>query len=256
MITFEQCNNSIQSPYSIYTVDNLNWELHFHQAYECILVLSGEIHCHISEKIYTVSAHSGLFIMPFQPHSLITPSHSKILIIRFFPDLIHIFHTRHIHSYPQENIFAFHDFDYSSLQKETNIYMITSYLYQLCGLISKQTFFVAKTEWENPLTYKILEYVESHFTNSCHLTELSNALGYDSSYISKTFHKYTGLQYSHYVNFRRIQHACLLITTTDLPYIQISHMCGFDSLRSFNRNFLKYCNCTPSEYKKRFLQKK
>lgn len=251
MITFEPYNNSIQSPYSIYTVDNLNWDFHFHQAYECILVLSGEILCRISENTYTASAGCGLFIMPFQPHSISTPANSEILIIRFFPELIQQFHSTYLHTYPNVNLFSFKDFDYKTLLTQSNIYIIISYLYQLCGYISDQTSFVPKKEWSNPLIYKVFDYVENHFTEPCELTKLASILGYDASYISKTFHKYTGLHYSHYVNFRRIQHACLLITNTDLHYIQICHMCGFESLRSFNRNFLKFCNCTPSEYRQK-----
>lgn len=54
-----------------------------------------------------------------------------------------------------------------------------------------------------------------------------------------------------YLNNRRITHACKLLETTKLNSTQIAYECGYNNLRTFNRNFLKYTNTVPSEYKRK-----
>lgn len=249
MIKYEPYNDNMESPYAIYTVDNLNWELHFHRAFECILVLSGEINCTLNDNIYTVSSHRGLFIMPNQPHSICTETFSEIMIVRFYPEVVSLFFSQYHDRVPATPIFSYESIDWKQLLLSRNLYHITGYLYQLCGCIAEQARFVPCEEWNDSLVHKIFHYVEDNYLHSCSLREISNALGYEATYLSRTFRKHIGITYISYVNHRRIAHACFLMEGRSLPFIAIAGMCGFDSLRSFNRNFAKICGCSPTEYR-------
>ncbi|MBR4072612.1 MAG: helix-turn-helix transcriptional regulator, partial [Clostridia bacterium] len=48
----------------------------------------------------------------------------------------------------------------------------------------------------------------------------------------------------------RIEQAIFYIETTCLSITEISHKCGFGSLRNFNRIFKDRVGVTPSEYKR------
>jgi AraC-like DNA-binding protein len=53
----------------------------------------------------------------------------------------------------------------------------------------------------------------------------------------------------------RIQYACSYLQVLDDPILKISYLCGFSSVRTFNRCFLELRGCTPNEYRKRMRQK-
>ena len=54
-----------------------------------------------------------------------------------------------------------------------------------------------------------------------------------------------------YLNSYRIQRSLELLDNTDNKIIEIASMCGFDHVGYFNRKFMEYMKCTPTEYRKR-----
>ena len=50
----------------------------------------------------------------------------------------------------------------------------------------------------------------------------------------------------------RLDQARKLLLASRYSAAQIAEECGFSSLRYFHECFLKHCNCTPGEYRKRF----
>ncbi|MBP8313173.1 helix-turn-helix domain-containing protein, partial [Clostridium neonatale] len=52
-----------------------------------------------------------------------------------------------------------------------------------------------------------------------------------------------------------ISYAIHLLKNTDLSITDISFSCGYSSIRSFNRNFLKIVNTTPKNYKNNLINK-
>jgi AraC-like DNA-binding protein len=83
----------------------------------------------------------------------------------------------------------------------------------------------------------------------CDLETLSVSLTYNYGYLSRYFKERTGISFTEYVNRYRITEACYLIGNTEKTFLSISCECGFDSLRSFNRNFIKIMGITPGDYK-------
>jgi AraC-like DNA-binding protein len=47
----------------------------------------------------------------------------------------------------------------------------------------------------------------------------------------------------------RINHACSELSSTELPIVSIAERCGYTSLSSFNRQFQKIMQISPSEYR-------
>ena len=56
------------------------------------------------------------------------------------------------------------------------------------------------------------------------------------------------------MNKVRISHACYLLTNDSMSIYELSEECGFKSLRSLNRNFLKVVGVTPTEYRRMKLK--
>ncbi|MCI8293854.1 MAG: helix-turn-helix transcriptional regulator [Hespellia sp.] len=248
MIFFETHNLNTHSPYTMYPCDDLNWGLHFHRAYECIFVENGLIECVIGHNDYRFYQGESAFIMPDQLHSITTPRHSRIIILLFQPELIADFDAAHKDKVPTDNKFRFNT---DNLWEQTrNIYSLKSLLYAICGTFTVQNTFIKKElASQDILIHNLIAYINDHYTEQCSLKDVAHCCGCDYYYASKFFVKATRMGFSDYVNQLRINKACYLIRSTDDNLLTISDNCGFHSLRSFNRNFLKYCGCTPSEYR-------
>lgn len=59
----------------------------------------------------------------------------------------------------------------------------------------------------------------------------------------------TGMNTTLYIRHRRIEKACTLLRTTDLPISEIFVACGIDSANYFSRIFKQVMGITPSEYR-------
>lgn len=255
MILYESHNFNLDNPYTIIITTNLTWELHFHRAYECIYVLEGEIQCKIEHSDYLAKAGQLIFIMPNQLHSFLTQDFSRICILRFSPELIGHFHNTYLDRIPRISCFTFSqlskpsEFPFNEKARPQNIYALKALLYKMCGELVAQTDFVPRSNSSGDLLiYNLLAYIDKHYAGECSLKAAAEECCCDYYHASKTFLKYTGISFVDYVNNLRVHKACYLIKNTDESFINISLSCGFSSLRSFNRNFLKYCSCTPSEY--------
>ena len=68
---------------------------------------------------------------------------------------------------------------------------------------------------------------------------------------TKYFRQKVGTSFTAYVNDYRISEVCCRLDDTDDSILKISADCGFASLRTMNRNFLRQTGITPAEYRKR-----
>ena len=82
------------------------------------------------------------------------------------------------------------------------------------------------------------------------MKRLSQETGYSYAYLSRYFKGIVGIAYNDYVNKYRINHACYLLLNSDCSVLQCALDSGYESLRSFNRNFIEYMSVTPNVYRK------
>ena len=133
-----------------------------------------------------------------------------------------------------------------------NIIAVKGALYTLCSFFYEQLDF--STEEKNPaerneLLERIFQYVESNVGNPCSLSVLAQTLGYSAAYISRFFSENVGVTYHEYVRNVKINHACFLLDSTKERVLDISSMCGYTSLASFNRSFKQATGRSPTEYR-------
>lgn len=88
------------------------------------------------------------------------------------------------------------------------------------------------------------------------LDQLAKELKMYKHHCSQLLNKKCGQNFSTYVNLKRLEHACFLLTdsTVNIHIEDIAENCGFKSKASFYRNFNGHIGCTPTEYRRRFIQ--
>lgn len=100
--------------------------------------------------------------------------------------------------------------------------------------------------------YKILHYINMHFTEDISIKELSSIFNLSESSLSHEFRKYSNKSVYEYILYKRIIKAKELLIT-DLSLTQIALECGFNDYSNFLRIFKKLSNCSPKEYKNKLL---
>lgn len=97
----------------------------------------------------------------------------------------------------------------------------------------------------------LLEYIKEHFREPVDLVSASSAVGYSDSYASEKLRELTGMNFTEYLTFIRMEEASSLLNNTDLSVNEISYLVGYQDPAYFRRIFKKNMDSTPSEFRKR-----
>ena len=99
------------------------------------------------------------------------------------------------------------------------------------------------------LILNIKQYIKNHLANDCTLTNISEKVNYNSSYISRFFKQGTGMSLSNYIVHARIDKSKELLLNSNLTVQSIACQVGFDTSQYFSLVFKKTVGMTPREYR-------
>lgn len=221
--------------------------MHFHRSYELIHVLEGEMNIIVDDKSYTLRSRDLAFLFPDQLHSMQKSESAQAVIIQFSPELIGHFSTRYQNQIPIDPILKNLFYPADRLRFE-NVYEKKAFLYRLCALLTQHTSFCPKASRESPL-FLLLSYISRNYQHACSLSLAANRLGYDYAYLSRMFKNKTGTSFTEYLNQFRISQAAYLLRSTSESISSVAFLCGYDTIRSFNRNFKALTGTTPQKYR-------
>jgi AraC-like DNA-binding protein len=93
------------------------------------------------------------------------------------------------------------------------------------------------------------------FMNEAHAEDIDLAAvaaraGLTPQTFSRLFKRQTGHTFASYLVLTRVYVACTLLTQTHRPVTEICFEVGFNNIANFNRQFLKICDRSPSDYRK------
>lgn len=244
-------------------------EKHFHDFYEVLVIIEGEMIHHINEKTLIMKRGDMMFLRPHDHHYFEKIDTKDCTAINIpFSDETFL------------EILAFIRFiEYSSLLFETVIppqvtlgnHIVENIILEFQTLDDMQSqnlkIYISKLKCtlSNLLTYfftGIDEYVRipAWFTHLCKemhklenfQTGVSRMMELtDKSYqhIGRTFKKYLNTTPTHFVNHLRIRYGVNLIINTNLSTTEIIYACGFNNSSQFFKLFKEFYNYTPKELK-------
>ena len=96
-----------------------------------------------------------------------------------------------------------------------------------------------------------LNYIHDNYMQQFPIEVLADMCHLSVTHFRRTFNTIMGISPLEFVNNTRIEHACLLLSSTDSSILEISEQVGFHSVSSFNRAFVKLMDCSPREWRKR-----
>lgn len=232
--------------------ENFSFPPHMHLSYELITVRRGRMKVTVDGVPYLLEAGDALLIFPNQLHSLESTDSRHMLCI-FAPDLIRAYRTKTEHRIPKSNFFrpdpvwldALDD-----LPADARKIAKKGILYSLCAAFDESAEYLPRQTEQQDLLSRIFAFVETHYAEDCSLERLAAATGYDYAYLSRYFKKLTGIPYGSYLNVYRLNKVCYLLDNTDESVLQCALDCGYNSLRTFNRNFKEHFGRTPAQYRR------
>ena len=230
---------------------DVSFPLHMHFSFEFIMVLEGNMTVQIGNDVYDLIEGEGVVIFPEQLHSL-KSTQSKHLLIIFSADMVNAYYSRYLSEIPKNSRIRIPPYLLSLLseiEKSSPMVKIKAVLYLICSILDESGEYISRNAVENNLLYTIFEFVEKNLEKDCSLEVLSQATGYNRSYLSRYFSKATGMSYVSFVNQRRISKACYMLKNSPKAVIECAYDCGYRSLRSFNRSFKTYTGTSPRAYR-------
>ena len=95
----------------------------------------------------------------------------------------------------------------------------------------------------------VFDYIEHHYMEDITLESTAAQIGFSKFHFSRLFHQFTDTSFYDYLCIRRIKAAENLLLDPNLPITEIALQSGFASISTFNREFKKIKECTPTEFK-------
>lgn len=105
----------------------------------------------------------------------------------------------------------------------------------------------------NELIKQATDYIALYYTRPLTLEDLSNHVHLNSSYFSSLFKNNTGTSFKSYLNMIRTENSKSLLSSGDLPLMQVASRVGYQDYNYFSKVFKKLVGMTPSQYRNQFI---
>ena len=102
----------------------------------------------------------------------------------------------------------------------------------------------------NSIIQLIVQYIDQHF-QTVSLDTVAAHVNMKPSYVSSFFKEKTGINFSDYVNYIRMENAANLLLTTTYRSYEISDLVGYANPKHFSKKFQSYHGISPIEYRNR-----
>ena len=258
---YETRRNDFYCRDSVYSKKTLGYTSHLHYHIELAFVKSGKTRVSVDTNIYDVESGDIVIVFPNQIHRFETIDREKYVLLIVNPDMISELIKPLTTSAPISNLIkgAALDPELSALISNiSNVYysdeqwkdaILRGYLLAFFGKLLQKVPLKDIQSNESNVFGMILNYCINNSDKPLSLDILEKELHVSKYYISHIMSSKLKMGFNDYINSLRVSNACKYLTKTDKSITEISGLVGFNTMRTFNRAFLKQMGMTPSEYR-------
>ncbi len=111
-------------------------------------------------------------------------------------------------------------------------------------------------ELSAPQVGNMIEYIYQNFTGKLTVLNVAERFNVTPRAVNESLSSIVEMNFTNFLNFIRVREAANLLLNTEKSVTDIAFRVGYNSLRSFNRNFLKWLKVTASEFRERVTEQK
>lgn len=257
------------------------YPLHWHQFTECIAINKPDSTATIiiNQHRFTLKSGDVLFILPGELHEVVDNKDNSIIALQFPMSIINSKKEfSSFYNLYRNNLFLNHE-KYSELNSRllnklnqlhklffddkeqfVNVKM-TICLYEMfidIALYLQESEHAISTIYEenSNITDKIelaCSYIQNHCDKPLTLDDVASYVGFSPYYFSRLFKKVTTHSFAEYLILQRINIFQTMLINKDLSITEAAYQSGFKSISTLNRDFAKYCGCSPREFRKYYI---
>ena len=238
---------------------------HLHCEPELFYLLDGQVEIKVNAKTYILQKDDFVFIFPFCLHEfkLLTPNVECLPAYGIIPriDLVDkyvpLFHShlpenpviRSDELHPDVRFAIQRIIETATAQEDDSV--VSAYL-QVAFTRTIPQLALEKQAAKNGgmLIQNVLQYINQHCSERLTLEGVAATFFVSRAHLSNLFSNKVKMSFNDFLNSLRVNKAQALLSQTDRSITDILFECGFVSTRSFNRNFMKFTQMTPSEYRR------
>ncbi len=257
---------------TFYDVDTFPSSLHYHDYYEVVIFVEGEINYVCESRVFSPRRGDVIIIPPGKFHMSKLKgesTHYKRHVFYLYPQAfdgigegaltailgsaeegLHFSLSSHER---EEELLAVAEKLNKALKKNDDALaraLAFGYIIEIfCLLNRKDIKHSGETEHLPENILALQQYLDTHYSEIDSVTEVAEHFFYSREYVSRLFKKYYDTTILDYIHKLRIAKSQSLIAE-GMPIIDVCYAVGFSSLSTFIRAFRSITNMTPSQYKK------
>ena len=245
--------------------------VHVHSSVEIGLVLNGALQVTTASRKYRVAAGELLLFNAYEVHHMVPEGEPRVLFLHLAPNFGKAHFVRFVRL----------EFDYAPKKlpevvrltvaeqlikaaqvffREPDAYGMecvgyvcmasTALLRSLPYTINSDPEHVAKKK-RIGRKQRIASFVEQHFRDKLSLTQLAQAEGITTAYMSRIFGELFSTSFQEYVSHLRLQKALPMLKKSDVYLVDICMECGFSDTRYLNAVCQKEYGCSATQLRER-----
>ena len=237
--------------------ENQSAPLHFHRCIEIIYISDGCAHCTVGDESFNAEKDDIVFVQRCAAHDIApAPAYAKfVLIIKnaytndFAAALEKKTFAPLLNDHPFNRTLRFLFLRMRRIMQSPSFLVLKGCIDMLVGSLLEHYELRPFTPASNlSLVIETLNFIDEHFSEHLTLDSIAAHFGYNKYYFSHLFNTYIGENLNNYVNGVRIRNFIEIAKrTNNVNYMNIAYDCGFDSMTTFHRHFLRIYQKTPGE---------
>jgi len=256
-----------------YTRQTYPSSLHYHEYYELVIFLEGDIH-YICESETVRPQYGDIILIPPRKLHMSMINGDETLYRRhvfyFYPDAFDTLGCAALTNFLKEEhlLTALGEGDRQQMisllsRLEVSLRMDSAcaqalalgYILEIFYLLNQERTHQQRPQADLPENVRAIQrYLDEHFMEIHNVSEVAEHFYYSREYVSRLFKQAFNTTVADYIMTRRVAQSQLLIAQ-GLPLSEVCFRAGFGNLTTFIRSFRAVAQMTPSQYRK-MLEKK
>ena len=220
---------------------------------ELIYVLQGEVAIYEEDRYYLLKEHDYLLLRRGRRHGgwMPYPKNLRFIWLHFradedfwqdLPGSGHLLRSDRINGYLQDFLLeqSLSDADPVNLQL----------LFQLIFRELRRSIRPGEDGESTPLAAAAERYLHLHYSEPIHIDSISAALHCNARYLGRLYRRTFGETLTAALNRHRVERAAKLLLSEDITIKEAAFACGFNDMAYFRRQFRKFFDQSPGDYRK------